>query len=60
MAWVGGWAWSFNCRVRDVEVNGSGMSPGSAIVFAMGLYAVTAQGGSFFDSGARYVFICCW
>ena len=60
--WVGYVAglWDFGCRLREVDINWSGMLSDSAIAFALGLYDVTAWVGSLFDNGAGYVFICYW
>ena len=52
--------WGFDCRLRDVEVDGPGMLPGPAVLFALGLYVITGQGGSIVGSCTRDVFICHW
>ena len=44
----------------DVEVDRSGMLPGHAVRFALGLYDVAAWGRSLVDDDSGDVFILCW
>ena len=44
----------------DVKVDRSGVLPGPAVTFALGLYDIAAWGRSLVDDGSGDVFILCW
>ena len=52
-AWLWCFEWEFVCRLRKVEVDGSGMLSCSVVSFALGLYVVIVWCGSLVFSGGQ-------